>query len=155
MDSNTCQSKNNIRFHFTLKGNIGLVALKNADIDNAIIMLEGYMEEVGGIYGEGSSKDQFARAYGPICTVESTSKADCVDGLNVLGSAYLAKSQTEKALPCFKRAIQIGNFIMLKEVYFNYASHLASMGDHVGASEAYIKSFWISNRKGELNPAPL
>ena len=137
--------------------NIGMVALRNADVNNAIIILEGYLQEVGGMYGESSNTitDKFAQIYGPICTNESKSKGDCVDGLNVLGSAYLAVQRPEKALPCFKRAIQIGDFLMLKEVYFNFASHLGDIGDHIGASEAYLKSFWISVRNGKINPAPL
>ena len=136
--------------------NLGLIALNGGDPVTAAKLLTTYIEEVGGVYGDMPPTDRFAKELGPPCTAISKHKVDCVNALNTLGAAYISGSDAPSAVQYLKRAIQIGDEDMLKDVHSNLGNHMAAVGDVNGAADSFLKSFWIELRSGgAIDPSAL
>lgn len=129
--------------------NLGTLSLKSGDIENARHYLEQYLLEVGGPYGEGSLVDRHALARGPPCTPDAPLKVDCVNALNNLAAVELTDGKNSSLVTYYlSRAIEIGDENMLAHAYANLGSHLAKVGDHEGAADAFIRGFWTNLRQG-------
>lgn len=134
--------------------NLGIIALRSGDIDSARRHLEQYLVEVGGPYGEDSPTDKSAIERGPPCRPNAPGNVDCVNALNNLGALELTDGKNASTATFYLyRATEIGDESMLVNVYANLGGHLAKIGDHEGAADAFIRGFWVSLKQGLLDAA--
>ncbi|KAL3758952.1 hypothetical protein ACHAWU_003023 [Discostella pseudostelligera] len=134
--------------------NLGSLSLKSGDIENARQYYLQYLREVGGPHGEGDMIDRHALAIGPPCRTDAPLKIDCVNALNNLGALELTDGKNASLVTYYlTRAIEIGDDEMLVHAYANLGSHLAKIGDHEGAANAFIRGFWTNIRQGLLHAA--
>ena len=134
--------------------NIAGAYLKLGEVKLARDEMHIYFDEVGGIDGSGIPTDTVATEKGPPCQVNSEYKLDCVNALNNLAAIELTDGKYASAATTYlHRAIEIGDEDMLSKVYVNYGGHLATIGDHEGAAEAFIKGFLINLKLGDFDAA--
>ena len=131
---------------------MGVAFIKKGEVDKALPLLEQYLTEVGGAYGEDIAIDDYARKNGSPCRADSAHKVDCVNALSNLAAAQITAARNSTAVSFYLlRAIEIGDERMLGNVYANLGGHLAKIGDHDGAADAYIRGFWISLQQKNLD----
>ncbi len=134
--------------------NLGTLSLKSGDIESARRLYEQYLREVGGPYGEGDLVDRHALKIGPPCRHDAQRKIDCVEALNNLGAVELTAGKNASLVTHYlSRAIEIGDEAMLVHAYANLGSHLAKVGDHDSAANAFIRGFWSNLRQGLFSAA--
>ena len=72
-----------------------------------------------------------------------------MEALNNLGAVELtAGKNTSLVTHYLSRAIEIGDEAMLVHAYANLGSHLAKVGNHDSAANAFIRGFWTNLRQG-------
>ena len=77
-----------------------------------------------------------------------------MNALNNLAAVHLTAGKNSSAVSFYlSRAIEIGDESMLDTAYANLGGHLAKIGDHDRAADAFIRGFWISLRKGSIGPS--
>ena len=139
--------------------NMAILELMNGDPRKAIMLLDIYFQEVGGVFGELSSmKDGSARIHGPTCSPMAIDyKSDCVYALNVYASAHMQMLNNSFAENFFKRALELADEgdSSLQNIYSNLGDLLGNLGDDEGASNSYLKSFWKSAQEGRINAVRL
>ncbi|KAL9186029.1 hypothetical protein ACHAXT_005267 [Thalassiosira profunda] len=135
--------------------NQGVLALKGGDIKTGRAYLLKYLEEVGGVYGEGEPTDREAKERGPPCRTNAPNSVNCANALNnSLGALEITDGKNAPAATFYlNRAIEIGDDASLTHAYANLGGHLGKLGDHDGASEAFIRSFWVNLRQGNIDAA--
>ncbi|KAL7548716.1 hypothetical protein ACHAWF_011984 [Thalassiosira exigua] len=135
--------------------NLGILSLKEGDIDSARRNFEQYLHEVGGVYGDNPAPtDKVARERGPLCRPDAPGVVDCVNALNNMGALELTDGKNASAATFFlSRAIEIGDESMLSNAFANLGGHLAKIGDHEGAADAFISGFWVNLNQGLLGAA--
>ena len=140
--------------------NIAIIHQKDGNPIQARSFVEQYLEEVGGIHGNNGGRlvDLDSKLFGTPCRTASTYKSNCIQALNVLGSTYTSQLNYTLAQRYFYRAIEIGgedDGDMLEYIYSNLGGSLIKTGDADGAAKAFLKSFWISVHKNNINPSVL
>ena len=134
--------------------NLGVLAIKRGDINDARQYLLQYLSEVGGVFGEGVPVDRKALTNGTPCRPNARGKIDCVNALNNLGALELTEAKSASAVTFYlSRAIEIGDESMLVDTYANYGGHLAKIGDNEGAADAFIRGFWVNLKQGLMAQA--
>ncbi len=137
-----------------VKVNKAAAYLKLGEIDKARESMHKYFDQIGGIDGSGIPTDAVAAQKGSPCSYTSEIKWDCVNALNNLAAIELTDGKNSSAVTTYlNRAIEIGDEEMLQKVYVNYGGHLATIGDHDGAVDAFIKGFLINLKLGDLDSA--
>jgi len=147
-----------IRHHFPTHSyvlvNMGIVHLKQGNVEKAQELIEQYLTEVGGMHGVGEITDEEALKHGSPCHANNIHKQDCTNALNNLAAAHITSGKNSTAVAAYlSRAIEIGDESMLGDAYANYGGHLAKIGDQDAAADSLIRGFWISLRKNRIDAA--
>jgi len=113
-----------------------------------------YFDQIGGIDGSGIATDTIVAQKGSPCSYTSEIKLDCVNALNNFAAIELTDGKKSSAVTTYlNRAMEIGDEEMLQKVYVNYGGHLATIGDHDGAADAFSKGFLINLKLGDFESA--